>query len=1567
MTTVEIVLLNASNDMVVDLGGKNGTFINITILYAAPVPTVSVSADPSSISAGETSTLSWNSTNADTISIDQGIGSVSASGSTMVSPITTTTYTITATGPEGTATDSVTVTVGSDPAPTVNISAAPDTIQPGESSTLSWSSTDADTCEIAPDIGAVATNGSVTIAPAQTTTYTITATGPGGNATDQAVVTVSSNGPLPDGSFINQYGDLIPADASVEFDANRFAIITGLVQDTNDSPIMDVSVTIHNHSEYGTAYTDSEGRFAIPVNGGGKITLVYQQQGLITVHRKVDSSWNDFSIAKTISMIALDTVSTMVNFDGNPSSTFTHRSSQITDEHGTRSVTMIFTGDNLAHEVDAAGNIIGDLNSLTTRATEFSTQKSMPAVLPANSAFTYCAEISVDGAQRVQFDKPVITWVDNFLGFNVGDIVPVGYYDRDKGAWIASENGIVVKLLDTDTNGIVDALDSDGDDLPDDLTGDSTFNDEVTGLDDPMIYQPGATFWRVAISHFTPWDCNWPYGPPSDAVRPNPEEKPVQDEQKPDEKTCNEETGSFTEHRSRVFHEDIPVPGTDMTLHYASNRVEDYKTVISIPASGATIPASLESIIVEMSMAGKKYTSVLDPLPDQKVEFIWDGLNFMGDPVSGTIYAKIKIGFKYSAYYMTPGELAQAFSQLGTGASTSIRARQEIILWNESVMEINRPYSAIAKGWGISSQHASQAQKFTLYKGDGTTLKHGMAIVDRFAGTDGSGYSGDGGPALEAELDMYMELTSDPAGNIYLADASNNCIRKIDTQGIITTIAGGNKKNAYAGDGGPATRAKLNRPSDIECDDEGNLYFISKNYVIRKIDTQGIITTVAGNGVHGYSGDGGPATEASLDAPSGLALDSAGNIYTIDFVSDSYDRYYRIRKIDTNGIINTIHYYYSGNYSFTYIFGSDLVVDDSGSIYFADYPKNQVRKITQDGESTVFAGNGGLREVSVGDYGPATQAPIGEIIDITLDPDDNLYISCCDFWMGGYGGLIKKVDQHGIITTISGTETKVIDGDGGLASEAEMELPDSITFDPSGNLYISDREFIRKISYAASNFFCDNEGYGYLMSDGRHEKTIDLETGIFLLEFGYTTENELESITDRFGNSTTIQREVTGIPTEIISPDGIITGLTIDSNNHLTRITHPDGGYYDFEYTPGGLLTAKIEPESNRFDHIFDTNGRLTDALNEEDGHWQFARTESANNNITSTILTGEGNLTTYVDHTDFSGNYSSVITGPNGEVTTYSSSSDGLSADKSLSCGMDLSFTYDIDPEHKFKFVKEMTEITPLGLIRTTARNHTYEDTDLDTTPDLITKTVTVNGKTITLENNVLQSQKTITTPEGRIVTTAYNPATLVTESASIPDLFDTSYGYDSKGRVISVDTDTRGIDYTYNAHGFLETFTDAENRTTSYLYDEVGRVTQISRPDTTSLWFSYDANGNMTVLTNPSTIDHGFGFNKVNLNNSYQTPLSGSYNYTYDKDRRLISKTFPSLESINYIYDNTRLSQIKAPEGNIDHTYYCGTKIESITKGSESLTYGYDGKLVTSEAFAGTSEPEPVIHLEQ
>ena len=190
--------------------------------------------------------------------------------------------------------------------------------------------------------------------------------------------------------------------------------------------------------------------------------------------------WNDIAIAETVTMIPEDAAVTTVTLDGSPLSVATHRSSTIADDHGSRACTMVFTGDNKAYaQVD--GKEI-ELKTFNVRATEFDTPASMPAKLPPNSAYTYCVDMAVDGAESIRFAQPIVTYVDNFLGFPVGMRVPVGYYDYKKAIWIPEDNGVVVRLLDANADGEVDSLDATGDGLPDDLNTDGTLSDEVEGL-----------------------------------------------------------------------------------------------------------------------------------------------------------------------------------------------------------------------------------------------------------------------------------------------------------------------------------------------------------------------------------------------------------------------------------------------------------------------------------------------------------------------------------------------------------------------------------------------------------------------------------------------------------------------------------------------------------------------------------------------------------------------------------------------------------------------------------------------------------------------------------------------------------------------------------------------------------------------------------------------------------------------------------------------------------------------------------------------------------------------------
>jgi NHL repeat len=331
--------------------------------------------------------------------------------------------------------------------------------------------------------------------------------------------------------------------------------------------------------------------------------------------------------------------------------------------------------------------------------------------------------------------------------------------------------------------------------------------------------------------------------------------------------------------------------------------------------------------------------------------------------------------------------------------------------------------------------------------------------INTVAGDGTLGYSGDGGAATSAELWAPDEAALDTLGNLYIADEGNCRIRKVTASTRIISTVAGDGTVGYSGDGGPATSAELNGPTGAAVDSAGNIYIADAwNNRVRKVTVAtGIITTVAGNGTAGYSGDGGPATSAELQTQYGggaVALDAAGNIYIADSTNN------RIRKVTVaTGIITTVAGNGTTGYSGDGGAATSAELDDphgvgldsAGNIYIADTYNNRIRKVTvATGIITTVAGDG--TEGFSGDGGPATSAEIAVPLGVSVDSAGNLYI-------GDYGNdrARKVTASTGIISTLAGTGTPGYNGDGIVATGAELYFPHTVTVDSAGNVYIGDR------------------------------------------------------------------------------------------------------------------------------------------------------------------------------------------------------------------------------------------------------------------------------------------------------------------------------------------------------------------------------------------------------------------------------------------------------------------------------------------------------------------------------
>jgi uncharacterized protein (TIGR03437 family) len=333
-------------------------------------------------------------------------------------------------------------------------------------------------------------------------------------------------------------------------------------------------------------------------------------------------------------------------------------------------------------------------------------------------------------------------------------------------------------------------------------------------------------------------------------------------------------------------------------------------------------------------------------------------------------------------------------------------------------------------------------------------------------------------PGTSASLNSPSAVALDRAGNVFFADANHIVLRLDATTGIVTLVAG-NGTPGFSGDGGPAASAQLDYPRGIALDSVGNLYIAdSYNSRIRKV-SNGVITTVAGNGTAGYSGDNGPATAAQLNYPAGVAVDSAGNLYIADYDNNC------IRKV-SNGFITTVAgtgtWGYSGDGGLAIsarLYQPEAVaIDASGNLYIADWANQRIRKVSNGVIATV-AGGGTCCSHGVGDGGPATSALLDQPMGVAVDAAGNLYIADAGF------ARVREV-SNGVISAVAGNGTTGYSGDNGPATSAQLFSPGGVAVDAAGHLYIADtgNSRIRKVSSGVIATVAGNGPFGYSGDDG---------------------------------------------------------------------------------------------------------------------------------------------------------------------------------------------------------------------------------------------------------------------------------------------------------------------------------------------------------------------------------------------------------------------------------------------------------------------------------------------------
>lgn len=1394
--------------------------------------------------------------------------------------------------------------------------------------------------------------------------------------------------------------------------ARCVAVLRGSVTDRQGQPIAGVSITLKDHAEYGQTLSRADGAFDLAVNGGGPLIVEFNQTGYLMVQRTIKPEWRTFEELQPVVMTPLDANVTVI--DPASSAPFqVARGSVVSDTDGSRQSTLLFA-QGTAISMTLPGGRRAPLGPISVRATEYtvgeSGREAMPGELPANSGYTYAVEFSVDqaqagGATDVQFSKPVINYVENLIHAPVGAAVPTGYYDRVQGKWVAANNGRVIKILSI-TNNLAD-VDVTGDGLAD--TGAALTALGMTDAERQQLaslYLPGQELWRVPVDHFTPWDHNWPYGPPLNARSPQLPEFIWKDPNDP----CRKQ-GSIIGCETQTLGESTPIVGTPFSLVYQSNRVPGWTSSMSIdiPIMPGQVPTNVMGISLEIFVAGRhfvklwaapgsSFTNTLPIItPNQTYHFVWDGLDAYGRPVQGRPIAKIYLMYIYPfVYYAADANFDQSFGQFGTNViigdgRTNCRYQGSYFYCGVFILQSTqvalgawdaRDVTGLG-GWTLDIHHFYDPAEGVLHLGSGEDVRS-----DAF----GPVYT-----VITRGLDYLGDFASAPDGTLYYNEVFLRRIYRIDARGVTTPFAGTGETGYPDGDGGLALNARLGDGVEaLELGPDGSLYYSvnlsSYAWGIRRITPDGHIGLFAGaifTGTEPDNGDGGPALQAKFDKIMDIKFGADGSLYLSQRKGYAGTYQYRIRKISPSGIVTTIAG--GGNVPMT---GSDydnglpatqfdidlpyhLAIGPDGSVYIPHPTAHTVSRLTPDGMLRRFAGNGdGLPGVDR----LATQAALGDPVNVTVDRDGLVNIRARYY----SNDFIWRVGADGLAIRFAG-----IFGCGYAASPDGIPANQGCIFGesnglelaPDGTLLVGNgREQIRRIAppvatdTTAGNSIFMPSASGLELYEfsplGRHLRTWNALTNAVVYAFNYDTANRLIGVTDGNGNVLHIERAADGKPIALVAPGGQRTTLGLDAHGYLSTITNPASETISATYSADGLMATLTEPKGGVHHFAYDGVGRLTRDEDPAGGVKTLTRTETLTS-VVVTVTSGLGRSAVYAtevltsgerlrtvtapDHsqttlfTDRAG--AQRLTQPDGTITTVIYEPDprwGMHAPIAASIGISLpSGVYEqIDHQRTVVLGNPKNWLSLVSLEDTTTLNGSISKT----TYDAVTRQITTRSPLY---------QQTVTQLDalGRVI--SFLPDSV--NNTLDPILFT----YDAKGLLTKVQQGTRSTTYTYDAQYRPIGRRDASGALVGYSYDAIGRLTQITLPGGQIYRNGYDLNGNLVSLTMPSNALNAFGNTAGNLRNSYTPPGSaGAYHTTFDAEGYPTQQALPSNAILEIGYDgHFRANSQTSTEATRTLGWDTAGRLSSLSRTptggpTAGIAFAYDGALIQAMTVAGPTQ---------
>lgn len=1363
------------------------------------------------------------------------------------------------------------------------------------------------------------------------------------------------------------YDDTNPIQKDVSegtIDPVRAAVLRGKVLDRSGNPLVGATVTIQGHTEFGYTNTRADGWFDIAVNGGGWVTIRVEKTGYLPAQRKVKTPWRDWSFAEDVVLIPYDNQYSQIDLTRNEVQTYW--GGENNDHRGARRTTIVFPAGTKAVAEMADGSTT-NLDHLTVRVSEYTIgnngPQSMPGELPISVGYTWAANYSADeaeiiGAKHVKFNKPVYSYTTNFIAAPVGTAVPAGWYDFDQSAWVGSENGRVVQIKKiTEGKAILRVTQANRDATLAELTALGIEEDELKAL--ASMYPEGTQLWRTPIEHFTPWDFNWPWGPPPDGPPP-PDDNPPPDDPPPpelppdpdnpenedpsaDEPGEDIDCGCDVYVKQRAVGQSIPLKGTPFSLYYRSDvsgrdGVDNSTALRTRLKTNNFIPhVALKYTTAQYQIAGKLLkkqwaTSQLVSIPEFD-QNSWDGVDVYGRTVTSGALLRTTVAYGYQGtYYSLPSEFNRAFESVLSGSSKgtsfspgSPGAIPTLEVKNEKPLKVIKSNNGIAVaqanagGWMVQNFRFFDADRKIITESNGLQKSAKNMLI---------GSKGLNKISIKPNSSAPIRISKD--GNVLSADTSRILSHNIDNFEWETySVIAGQDYPGFSGDGGLAKYAEFDGITIIEEAVDGAIYVMDLgNRRLRKIFLDGSVDTIAGNGSLSqkiYNENPSRSTDVGFEATS-LAPMPDGSVLAVTALN-------QLVQVTTAGYILPI------------LMPEDVVktvVSSSDGEAWIGTELGMIKKLYR------LTRNGSIQLINfVGDLKEPASGPNGSL----LIPSDTKLIA---------------VSKSGQLSTV--IDTSVYQSSSPISIRSVIGYTNEV-----GYLYKSDYGNVIRASVGLPEF---TGGAQYMVGTeaGALYEVFSLRgtpmelrsafTGATIARYTYNDDGYFITSTDGNGNTIYFDRTANRI-TRIVGRDGQVTALSYGGDGLLNQVTEPGGAKYLLSYNSKGLLSRFTNPNGGVDEYTYDSKGKLTSTRASDGSGWNISK--NADNIITS--RTAEGSIKS-VQQYSYGSRLIKTTTGFNGLKSRKVSDVVLGYYDSTTSENFSVSSTKAHDPVFGSISSTHASSISKNGLLLRKGENRTAA-WDEDRYLAWSSKSY-VNGA-IREDRFINLWEPTIETisPHGGLRKTVLNdlmqPLSIWNETGST-----VLYQYDSGGRTSRIeemgyDGESRYIDINYhpagsNGAGNISKITNVIGQESTYEYNSAGQMIKNILPDGRSATYLHDPMGNVIQVTNPSGTIHKFSYDSANQPSAYNSP-QGVTRWQYDLERKPVKVVRPDSEEIQFGYDNSsRLSQIHSNGGSVSIQYDALGQEESIVNQNQKISfqrlYGILNKRIFSGAVNGSLE---------